>query len=279
MSSNTEGLRQSEANLTLNDGTRLCASLWHPSGRGPWPALVMRQPYSRRIASTVTMAHPAWWASQGYLVVVQDVRGQGDSTGVFQGFGQEAEDTAATHAWIRNMPQCNGRLGCYGFSYQGLTQLTAPDPAEPPDCMAPAMAGLDERRHWSCEGGAHWWHLGLGWGLQLAALQAARRGDGDAWLDIRRSLEDASYLRDGPALLQKHDPQGMAWRWLQTDPSQTDLWPRHRVPKHWLQQPMLLLGGWWDPHLCGVLDLWQQSRSAGGHPSCDRSGNPSAVVA
>ena len=26
-------------------------------------------------------------------------------------------------------------------------------------------------------GEAHWWHLGLGWGLQLAALQARRRGD------------------------------------------------------------------------------------------------------
>lgn len=29
---------------------------------------------------------------------------------------------------------------------------------------------------------------------------------------------------------------------------------------------MLLLGGWWDPHLRGVLDLWQRSRLAGGQP-------------
>ena len=69
---------------------------------------------------------------------------------------------------------------------------------QPPDCFAPAMAGLDERDDWSCSGGAHWWHLGLGWGLQLAALQAKRRGDDQAWYNIRRSLEDGTYLREGP---------------------------------------------------------------------------------
>ena len=164
-----------EAELALSDGVRLRSRLWHPQRGGPWPALVMRQPYGRSIASTVTYAHPRWWADQGYLVVVQDVRGQGDSEGHFEGFGQEAADTAETHAWVRARPECNGRLGCYGFSYQGLTQLLAPADAPPPDCLAPAMAGLDERRHWCSEGGAHWWHLGLGWGLQLQPFRRAGR--------------------------------------------------------------------------------------------------------
>ena len=47
--------------------------------------------------------------------MVQDVRGQGDSDGVFEGFSQEARDTAATLQWIRNHPDCNGRIGLYGF--------------------------------------------------------------------------------------------------------------------------------------------------------------------
>ena len=152
-----------DEHLRLSDGTRLIARIWSPAGSGPWPALLMRQPYGRCIASTVTLAHPRWWADHGYLVVVQDVRGQGDSEGVFTGFSQEAHDTAETHAWVRALPECNGRIGCYGFSYQGLTQLLAPPGSPPPDCMAPAMVGLDERLHWSSEGGAHWWHLGLGW--------------------------------------------------------------------------------------------------------------------
>jgi putative CocE/NonD family hydrolase len=128
------------------------------------------------------------------------------------------------------------------------------------------MAGLDERDNWSCEGGAHWWHLGLGWGLQLAALQAKRRGDGEAWIKIRQSLENGTYLRDGPALLKEHDPKGMAWTWLQRDPRDREEWPIHTVQTSWLKQPMLLLGGWWDPHLLGLLDLWQQSKAAGGSP-------------
>ena len=267
MSAETSGIFCRDAALTLADGVVLHSRLWHPSRGGPWPALLMRQPYGSRIASTVTYAHPTWWASHGFLVVIQDVRGQGASEGNFGGFGQEAADTTATHAWVRQLPECNGRLGTYGFSYQGLTQLTAAESTPAPECTAPAMTGLDERRHWSCEGGAHWWQLGLGWGLQLAALQAQRRGDVTAWLEIRRSLEDTTYLREGPALLERHDPDGMAWRWLQSDPNQQQQWTVHRPPVTWLQQPMLLIGGWWDPHLVGLLDLWCRSKAAGGQPS------------
>lgn len=255
-----------EAELTLSDGVRLRSHLWYPRHGGPWPALLMRQPYGRAIASTVAYAHPRWWAEQGYLVVVQDVRGQGDSEGRFGGFGQEASDTAETHAWVRALPECNGLLGCYGFSYQGVTQLLAPADAPPPECLAPAMAGLDERQHWCSEGGAHWWHLGLGWGLQLAALQARRKGDEEAWLTLRRSLEQGSYLREGRTLLERHDPDGMACRWFQQDPLTPDAWTVHTAPMTWLQRPMLLLGGWWDPHLLGILDLWQRSTAAGGDP-------------
>ena len=155
--------------------------------------------------------------------MVQDVRGQGDSEGHFNGFLQEASDTSQTHAWVRELPECNGRLGTYGFSYQGLTQLLAEPGTPPPDCLAPAMAGVDERNHWSCEGGAHWWHLGLAWGLQLAALQASRCGNWEAWRELRRSLEDDSYLYEGPALLKRHDPDGMSFRWLHQEPKRSRL--------------------------------------------------------
>ena len=255
-----------DANLITRDGTTLVSRLWRPQGDGPWPTLLMRQPYGRAIASTVTLPHPQWWCRHGFLVVVQDVRGQGDSQGSFAGFSQEASDTADTLNWLRELPEVNGRIGLYGFSYQGLTQLLAPEDSPPPDCMAPAMCGLDERNHWSCEGEAHWWHLGLGWGLQLAALQARRRGDQSHWEEIRRSLEDGSYLRDGLRLLEQHDPHGMAVRWLHQPANDASAWIQHSVSERWLQTPMLLLGGWWDPHLRGLLDLAERSRAVGGQP-------------
>lgn len=253
------------------DGLHLATRLWRPSqGYGPWPTLLMRQPYGRRIASTVVYAHPRWYAAHGFLVVVQDVRGRGDSEGRFEGFAQEAGDGRCAVAWLRGQPECNGRVGTYGFSYQGLSQLLigvgASANAHLPDALAPAMCGLDERRHWASEGGAHWWAPLLGWGLQLAAEGCRRRGESAGWEAIRRCLESGSWLREGLDLLRQHDPQGMVAGWLGRDPSQAEGWPVHEPAAELLRRPMLLIGGWHDPHLRGVLDLWRRSRAAGGAP-------------
>ncbi|WP_296444749.1 CocE/NonD family hydrolase [Vulcanococcus sp.] len=248
------------------DGLKLRCRVWTPAGQGPWPVLLMRQPYGRAIASTVTYAHPQWYASHGFAVAVQDVRGRGDSEGTFRGFCQEAADGSSTLAWLRAQSWCNGRVGTYGFSYQGLTQLLLADEEQLPDALAPAMAGLDERRHWASEGGCHWWALGLGWGLQLAAQACQRRGDEQGWWEIRRSLESGDFLRHGPALLARLDPEGMAAAWLQLDPAQPAGWTRHEPPEALWRKPMLLIGGWHDPHLLGVLELWQRARAAGGEP-------------
>ena len=107
------GERFADATLITSDDVRLVARIWTPHGDGPWPTLLMRQPYGRAIASTVTLPHPLWWTNQGFAVVVQDVRGQGSSEGTFQGFDQEAVDTAATLTWLRERPECNGRIGLW----------------------------------------------------------------------------------------------------------------------------------------------------------------------
>jgi predicted acyl esterase len=257
------------ADLTMMtpDGVPLASRTWTPAGSGPWPVLLMRQPYGLAIASTVTYAHPSWYARQGFLVVVQDVRGRGDSGGAFGGFSQEGPDGAAAVRWARNLPGSNGKVGTYGFSYQGLSQfLNDGDGACLPDCLVPALCGLDERLHWASEGGAHWWSLGLGWALQLAAEGCRRRQDRVAWLEIRRSLESGAYLRDGLSLLERHDPAGMGLSWLRCDPERPELWRRHPVAEALLQRPMLLLAGWHDPQLRGVLDLHRLALAAGGQP-------------
>ncbi len=83
---------------TLSDGTILYSDHYHPAVPGPNPTLLMRQPYGRDIASTVVYAHPVWFASHGYNVVIQDVRGRGDSTGGFYPFRNEQQDGAETIA-------------------------------------------------------------------------------------------------------------------------------------------------------------------------------------
>ena len=51
-----------DKSLVLRDGVRLISRIWLPNNDGPWPALLMRQPYGREIASTITYSHPEWWA-------------------------------------------------------------------------------------------------------------------------------------------------------------------------------------------------------------------------
>ncbi len=263
---NNKSIIWRDSELILSDGIKLVSRIWHPSEGGPWPALLMRQPYGRAIGSTITYAHPQWWASQGYLVVIQDVRGQGDSEGCFTGFNQEATDTTETHNWVRSLPECNGILGTYGFSYQGLTQLTANPDATPPDCLVPAMTGINEQLHWSQEGGAYWWHLGIGWGIQLAAQRARREGDNAKWQQLRGSLLDGSYLIKGEEILNQNDPEGMTLKWLNQSKKDTSHYKIHSPLNSWLKKPMLLLGGLWDPHLKGILELYKLSKEAGGKP-------------
>ena len=248
------------------DGVQLGCRIWTPPGDGPWPVLLMRQPYGRAIASTVTYAHPQWYANHGYVVVVQDVRGRGSSDGHFLGFQQEAADASTTLAWLRAQSWCNGRIGSYGFSYQGLSQLLLLDEHQLPDALAPAMAGLDERLHWASSGGCHWWALGLTWGLQLAAQGCQHRGDQAGWAAIRQSLSSGLALSEGLDLLQRYDPEGMVLGWLRGDPACAEGWRVHTPPAGLWKRPMLLIGGWHDPHLNGVLDLWQRAVAGGGTP-------------
>ena len=255
-----------DKSLRLKDGVELVSRIWAPNEKGSWPALLMRQPYGREIASTITYSHPEWWASKGYIVIIQDVRGQGSSGGVFKGFSQEASDTSETHEWVRSLEECNGKLGLYGFSYQGLTQLIGTKDSKPPDCLSPAMTGIDFKNHWSSDGGAFWWHNNIAWGLQIAALKMRREKKASGWEDIISALENKSYLRKGLDLLTKYDPNNFVLEWLDNINNDYNFQEVDLISS-WLRKPMLIIGGLWDPHLRGAFDLYQRSKAAGGNPN------------
>ncbi len=143
------------AHMVTIDGVRLDADVWRPPGGGPWPVLLMRQPYGRAIASTVVYAHPAWYAAHGYLVVIQDVRGRGTSEGEFRLLRARARGRRRRRSPGRR--RCLGRRAgsaCTGFSYQGMTQLlaAAATPAGAVRAIAPAMAAWDVRADFATEG-------------------------------------------------------------------------------------------------------------------------------
>jgi putative CocE/NonD family hydrolase len=249
---------------TLSDGIALVSDHYYPAiekyGNGPWPTLLMRQPYGRDIASTVVYAHPVWFARHGYHVVIQDVRGRGDSEGEFYPFRHEGRDGAEAIAWLMRHPACNGRIGMYGFSYQGSTQLlTAVENPEGLVCIAPHMTAADLYHGWFYHQGALRLASTLGWGIQMLREDARRLGLRNAndrleaaWANVRAQAnyvpygkhaaiadpELPSYVRDW----LEHRDAGEFW-------SELDI--STRLSK--IEVPALHIAGWYDTYLEGSI--------------------------
>ena len=244
----------------MSDGTVLVSDHYYPSGDGPWPTLLMRQPYGRDIASTVVYAHPAWFARHGYHVAIQDVRGRGDSGGEFYPFRHEGRDGAESLAWLRHHPACNGKIGMYGFSYQGATQLLAA--AEQPDglvCIAPHMTAADLYHGWFYHHGALRLNSTLSWGIQMLREDARRMGLREAsdrlesaWANIRSQAQYVPYANH-PVIADPALPE-----YLRD-------WISHREPgEYWAKLdistrsdriliPALHIAGWFDSYLEGSI--------------------------
>ena len=99
------------ASMQTRDGVKLDADIYRPDTDVELPVLLMRQPYGREIASTVVYAHPRWYAAQGYIVVIQDVRGRGTSQGEFDLFTYEVDDALDTINWVSQLPNSTGKSG------------------------------------------------------------------------------------------------------------------------------------------------------------------------
>jgi uncharacterized protein len=256
---------------SLSDGTILVSDHYYPEGEGPWPTLLMRQPYGRDIASTVVYAHPVWFARHGYHVAIQDVRGRGGSGGEFYPFRHEGCDGAESIAWLRGLPACDGRIGMYGFSYQGATQLLAA--AEQPEgliCIAPHMTAADLYHGWFYHHGALRLSSTLGWGIQMLREDARRRGLREvnarleaAWANIRSQASQAPYA-DHPAITDPELPSYVRDWISHREPD--DYWSGHDISARYerILIPALHIAGWFDTYLEGSIAAYVALRQQAG---------------
>ncbi len=245
--------------MRTRDGVRLDADVWRPATPGPHPVLLMRQPYGRRIASTVVFAHPAWYAAQNYIVVIQDVRGSGTSEGDFLAYDREAEDGADAIAWAAALPGADGQVAMYGFSYQGAAQLLALS-QQPPALRAisPAMASWDLYAEKARDKDAFLLAGNAYWAAQVAAIQARRAGDAAAYAELAASGPEmfAGPLPAAPALLDRHKALHHYELWRDA-PAGDTYWTRASaaaaIGAARPEIPTLWVGGWFDYHLDGTL--------------------------
>ncbi|BAQ61350.1 peptidase S15 [Geminocystis sp. NIES-3708] len=251
------------ASMVTRDGIKLTADIYRPVITEKLPVLLMRQPYGKAIASTVVYAHPKWYARQGYIVVVQDVRGRGDSEGEFQLFETEIEDGYDTLDWVSNLEGCNGKIGMYGFSYQGMTQLyCAISQHSALKTICPAMIAYDLYSDWAYENDAFCYELNLAWAIQLAAETARLKNDLTAYKILYLASRNLP-VNDIPIILEevlrKYCPSNFYYQWL-SHSKNSNYW-LNLSPKTYFDNidlPMLHIGGWFDTYLRGTLNLYHE---------------------
>lgn len=121
-----EVVREDDLAMTTRDGVMLRADVYRPTAPGPYPVLVRRTPYGKRLndlAADFSEAH--YFASHGYVVVVQDTRGRFTSEGAWYPFIYEARDGYDTVEWAATLPGTTGMVGTFGQSYGAISQYLA----------------------------------------------------------------------------------------------------------------------------------------------------------
>jgi uncharacterized protein len=111
----------------MKDGTTLYADVFRPEGEGKYPILLQRTPYNKAFLPLTTMVlDPIAAAHQGYVVIIQDVRGRFESEGdPFYIYKNEYNDGYDSVEWAASLPYSDGNVGMYGLSYKGMTQFQA----------------------------------------------------------------------------------------------------------------------------------------------------------
>ena len=137
---------RTEVMIPVRDGIKLKTYIFKPKEiTEALPFLMMRTPYGAE-GYGAALASKAFshLANEGYIFVVQDLRGRFGSEGEFVMMRppkdksspanvDEGTDTNDTIAWLlENIPNNNGRVGVFGISYGGWTTVQAivePHPA------------------------------------------------------------------------------------------------------------------------------------------------------
>lgn len=140
-----ENYIKKEVYITMRDGVKLFTSVYLPKDKSEkHPILMTRTPYSAAPYGENSF-RPALYGSylkkylqEGYIIVIQDVRGRWMSEGHFMDIRpynpnkkgkqdiDEASDTYDTIDWmVKNLENNNGRVGVFGISYPGFYSTMA----------------------------------------------------------------------------------------------------------------------------------------------------------
>jgi len=157
--------------IPMRDGVQLACDVYMPDTAGKFPAVLTIYPYHKDglIGKVIVTEELRAFAPRGYVYVLLDMRGTGNSEGQsgFMRF-QQWEDGYDAVEWIAQQPWCNGNVGMCGWSYGGFTSINVAS-LNPPHLKAivPVMAQMTTSALTHPGGALRCLGLNLWYGMQL----------------------------------------------------------------------------------------------------------------
>ncbi len=244
----------------MSDGTRLSVDVYLPDAKGPFPTMLLRNPYES--SSDVNIDWAAWWARRGYAVVAADCRGKYQSGGTFDAYRDDGPDGHDTIEWIAEQPWSNGKVGMSGRSYGGITQWQAA-PHRPPHLTAIAPQVIMGDYFSECHriGGAVQWALTIMAAITFSTNVAfVQKGNSHLFgnqrfyrhlplidADVVATGREISYFRDW----MEHELDDGYWHEFNTHDRVADI-----------DVPVIQQAGWYDPYTESMFRLHNGMRES-----------------
>ena len=244
------------ATVTMRDGVKLKADIYRPIADGKFPVLLQRTPYNKD--NEVDFGLKA--AQRGFVVIVEDVRGRYASEGDWYTFKNEPNDGYDTIEWAAALPYSDGRVGMFGGSYVGATQMLAAI-AHPPHLagICPIVTASNYHSNWTYQGGAfeQWFDQNWTSGLAQNTFDREVANNTNALQGISK-FPLASYplfnldKNSDPASNATLAPYYLDWL---AHPNYDDYWKAISIEDHFgdINVPALHIAAWYDLFLGGSL--------------------------
>ncbi|NIM48336.1 MAG: CocE/NonD family hydrolase [Gemmatimonadales bacterium] len=243
--------------IPMRDGARLNATIYKPEAMSePLPVVFTLTPYT-----SDTYHERAWYfARNGYVFALVDVRGRGNSEGEFDPFLQEAQDGHDVVEWFAQQPWCNGKVAMWGGSYAGYDQwATAKEfPLHLATIVpaAAAFAGVDF---------PFWRNIPYPYVIQWQTLTSGVTanfnlfGQSEHWVQVFRGLyEQHRPFADLPELAGNLTTKFDAWM---AHPHQDAFWDAMNPTDEEfsrLQLPILTITGHYDGDQPGAMEFYKR---------------------
>jgi len=240
---------ETDVKVPMRDGIRLSANVYRPKEAGRYPVILMRSPYGKMDEK---FGEAKRYTAAGYVMVVQDCRGRGQSEGVWDPFRYDVEDGFDTQEWVGKQPWCNGEIGTAGGSYVGWTQwASAANPSKYLKTMVPIVP-FDSAFDLAYAGGAYQLALLVGWGAAVGGANAAP----DKLQQVYRHLP----LNDLGNQFDKKVPYLNDWVAHNT---YDEYWKQRGIDYRYeaVTVPVLNIGGWYDIFSKTTVELSAQTHT------------------